>query len=107
MPGFTARQRFRQDVPRLLHQLHRKLFERLELAVQLEAEIIQRSLQHERAMLSARIVSQLGLATCRIPSDQVHRDLRPFDRGPWYSGTIGEVTQVACNGAPASGHTRL
>jgi hypothetical protein len=52
MPRFTTRQRLGQNVSRFFGVLRRKFLDGLQLALQLEAEIIQRPLQNERTVLA-------------------------------------------------------
>src|SRR3982750_3486338 len=92
MSGLTARHRGGEQLPRLRCMFGRKLFDGLQFASELEAEVIQPALQNERAMLPPGVVDQLRFGACSIAANELHWDLRPFDAGARNSGSVREIT---------------
>ena len=77
MTRFTPRHCLRQHSPRLARELRWKIVQRLDLALQLDAEILQLSLQSKGAMLAPRVVYELGLGACCVLPHQLDRDHVP------------------------------
>src|SRR4051812_25227313 len=100
MPSLTARQRFCQSATRFTREVGREFFNCLDLALQLEAEIVESALHRQRAVLATRIVNQLDFPAGRVASNQLHRDLGSLDGGPRNSGSVREITQIACDRTP-------
>src|SRR3982751_6553979 len=92
MSALTARHRGGEQLPRLRCMFGRKLFDGLQFAIELEAEVIQAALQNERAMLPSGIVDRRRLPSRSIAANELHRDLGPFDAGARNSGSVREIT---------------
>src|SRR5689334_2203212 len=107
MAGFSSCYSLRQQVSRSTCFCRRKFFDRFQLALQLETEIVQSCLYHQWAMLTPRIVNELRFSARRVAANQLHWNLSPFDCRARNPGTIGEVAQAARNRTPAPAHARL
>ncbi len=107
MSGFAARERLGQRVARRVRKLGRKLLDRLDFTLQLEAEILQLPLQHERAVLPPRVVNHFYAAASGVAANQLHRNLGPLDRGARNPGAIREIPKVPGDRPPASTHACL
>src|SRR2546430_17398717 len=107
MPGLSASACLGQKVTRLRSVLGRKFFDRLQLAIELEAEVVQRLLQHQRSMFSARIVNQLRLAAGRVAAVPFHRYFGSFAPGARYFIASLDISSTAGHCAPALPLPRL
>src|SRR5437764_695213 len=56
---------------------------------------------------AARVVDQLRLAARGVAANELHRNLRPFDRCARNSGAICEIAEASGDCAPAAAYTRL
>src|ERR1700694_3066758 len=107
MPRFTPGQRFGQQVSRFAGELWRKFFDCLDLALQLEAEVVERALERERTMFSPWVVNQLYLSARSVAANQLHRNLCSFNRRARDSRAVGEVSKISRDCPPASAYARF
>ena len=107
MPRFAARQRVRKHLARLFLAARREVLDWLDLTFQLEAEVIQLSLQDQRRFPALAVVYDGGLTTRGVAPEEVHRKLCAFDRGARISRAVGEIAQFPRDGSPATAHARL
>src|SRR6266542_1423918 len=96
-----------EDMPRLLHKPGREDLDRLILALQLESEVVELPADHERRVLAPRVIDDLITAPDGVLADELHRDLRPFDRGTRNPVAISKVTEITGARPPAPAYTRL
>ena len=107
MPRLATRQRVGEHLARLVLATGRKLLDRFDLALQLETEIVHAAAENERCLSTLGVVRHRRLIARCVPANDVHRQLRPFDSRARIPELVGEVAELAGDGAPASAHARL
>src|SRR6185436_7573748 len=107
VPRFASGKRVSEDGADPGLELRRKFIQRLVLAIELEAVILEPAPQRERRMLAARVVHDVAGTACRVPMEQLDRDLRALDGGAWNAEPIGEIPKLSGNRAPAPADTRF
>jgi hypothetical protein len=105
MDGLTFHQRLGKHVSRSRLQLGRDLtFDRLELGIQIEAEVAEPPFDHEALMLARGAEYDFGRPQRRVAANEVIRDGGALDPGASSPEPIGKETQISRDGAPASRH---
>src|SRR4051812_48790868 len=107
MTRLTARQRFGERASRLLRDVRRKFINRFDLALELEAVVLDAPSQNQRRPAAVGIVDELPLRNRRVLPKQFVRNLSAFNRCARISELVREVTQLAGDRAPTSADARL
>ena len=107
VPRLAARERIREHLPRLVLTPCRKFLDRFDLALQLEAEVLQLATEHQRRLPALAVIHHRGVVACCVFPEDVHRDLRPLDPRARIAELVREVAQLARDRAPASTHAAL
>ena len=107
MPRLPTGERLGEYAPDLRGERRREVVEGLPLPLEGEPEVGEPSLQGEGALALARIVRDARRLTRRVAAHEIHRELRPLDRGPRDPELVGEVAERPRHRPPAPTDARL
>src|ERR1051326_1694049 len=107
MTCFTAGQGVREETMRLLAHVLRKDIDGLDLTSQIEPEVLHPTAEDEWCAFALGFEHQLRFARVCMPTNEIHRHLGTFDRGPRNSELVREISNLACDRAPTATDARL
>src|SRR3954470_17723496 len=107
MARLATRERIGEQGSDAILDLGRKVVQRLILAIELEAVVLQGSSERERPVLPARIVDHFARPAGCITLHELGRDLRTLDRRARNTESVSEVAKLPGDRSPAATHARL